>query len=317
MDKTLPKFNLSQLTRKLLSESDHGQFIKNAAELLSILVNAKRVEFMLLSEDKDKLKTVGLLEEKGFTQSLSEVRVIETDLVDIIESQKIEVLDINDSSRIYLPLLGQKDDLLGLALLDRDKSELITESDLHTLEIVNGMIGITFGNIINADSAIFDPLTGLYLKNQFEIRLQEEIMRVLRYSEMLSLIALDIDDFRMLNRTYGKPQCDSILSEFAYIINMTIRKYVDIACRYDADQFMVILPKSDLSGAKTVAQRIVNNCEEFDFTGQKEHLKVTVSASVSFCDNQCLMQFDELVKQVNQMLKKAKDEGGNRVEVSA
>lgn len=315
MDTNKPKLNLSQLTRKLLSESNHDQLIRNATELLSNLTNAKRVEFLSLSEDKDTLKTIGLREGDKFTQPSNEIKITGTTFESIIESRKIEVLSIDANFQICMPLSGLNDDLLGLLLLDNEKSESISEGELSTLEILSGVIGIAFGNLINTESAVFDSLTGLYLKHPFEVRLQEEMSRVLRYREMMSLVTLDIDNFGSLNRTYGKQQCDSVLSELAYIINMTIRKYVDIACRYEEDQFMVILPKSDLGGAKTVAQRIVNNCEEFAFSGQKEPLKVTVSAGVSFCDNQYTMQPDELVEQANQMLKRAKDKGDNRVEI--
>jgi len=138
-------------------------------------------------------------------------------------------------------------------------------------------------------------------------------MRVVRYKEMLAIIAVDIDNFKSVNEAYGTQQGNLLLQEFAHILNLTIRKYVDIPCRFGNDRFVVLLPKSDLQGSMVLADRLRNNCEKYNFTGQEEPLKSTLSGGVTVFDVTNVIPMEKLISQTMEMLEKAKEEGGNRI----
>src|SRR5437762_6847689 len=104
-----------------------------------------------------------------------------------------------------------------------------------------------------------DPLTQLANRRYFEERLLEEVQRAKRHESPLSLVMLDLDDFKKINDQYGHPAGDEALRITARIIRQTIRT-IDVACRYGGEEFAIILPQTGKPGAAVIAERI---CAEF------------------------------------------------------
>jgi len=104
-------------------------------------------------------------------------------------------------------------------------------------------------------SAIYDHLTGVYNRSYFEARLSHEVRRARRYSQHLSLLILDLDDFKTINDTRGHPVGDSVLRDVGKLVVDNIRD-IDIAARYGGEEFAVILPETPRTGAFIVAERI-------------------------------------------------------------
>ena len=104
--------------------------------------------------------------------------------------------------------------------------------------------------------AITDGLTGLYNHRYFYERLENEMARARRYSLPVSLLMIDIDDFKSFNDSYGHPAGDSVLSEVGAVLREQLRSDVDIACCYGGEEFGVILPHTPTVGAKAVGSRI-------------------------------------------------------------
>lgn len=273
----------------------------------------KRIEFLSLAADNSTAKVLGIWENGVSSEPSDVIPLAETALERIIETGQAETAKVGDSNRFCAPLIGAGNNVLGMILIDGESYELLPESAREFLDVLTTLIGISFGNIQGTAAAMFDPLTGLYLRRQFEVRLQEEMMRAMRYREMLAIVAIDMDNFKSLSETYGARQGDTILQEFASVLNLTIRKYVDIPCRYGGSRFIVILPKSDLQGAKMLAERVRRNCEEYEFTGRDKSLKVTVSGGVAAFDYGDIIPMEKLVQRAMEMVENAKEEGSNRV----
>lgn len=104
-------------------------------------------------------------------------------------------------------------------------------------------------------SAIFDHLTGVYNRSYFGSRLSHEIRRARRYGQQLSLLMVDLDDFKAINDTRGHVVGDAVLREVGRLIVENIRD-IDIAARYGGEEFAVILPETPRNGAFIVAERI-------------------------------------------------------------
>ena len=123
-------------------------------------------------------------------------------------------------------------------------------------------------------------MTGLFNSRQFYSHIAQEVDRSNRYFRPLSLILMDIDNFKSLNDTYGHLFGDKILSGMGEIIKSAIRMQ-DTAYRYAGDEFTIILPETELEKAIAVAERVRQAIEnETQVLSDPRPLKVTVSIGV-------------------------------------
>ena len=128
---------------------------------------------------------------------------------------------------------------------------------------------------------IRDDLTGLFNSRQFYSHIAQEVDRSNRYVRPLSLILMDIDNFKSLNDSYGHLCGDRILSTTGEIIQSTIRK-PDAAYRYAGDEFTVILPETEIERAIAVAERVRQAIEnEIHVLSNPRPLQITVSIGVA------------------------------------
>ena len=121
--------------------------------------------------------------------------------------------------------------------------------------------------------AMVDPLTGLYNRRFAEQRLNAEVARSERRGHPLTVLTLDLNNFKEINDTYGHPAGDQVLQEFASRLNKVIRGS-DLAVRLGGDEFLVVLPECTLEQLQLVLQRL--SSFELDWQGQK--IPVTFSA---------------------------------------
>jgi diguanylate cyclase (GGDEF)-like protein len=121
--------------------------------------------------------------------------------------------------------------------------------------------------------AMIDPLTGLYNRRFAEQRLAAEVARSERRGHPLTVLTLDLNNFKEINDTYGHPAGDQVLQEFASRLNKVIRG-ADLAVRLGGDEFLVVLPECTLEQLHFVLDRL--SSFELDWLGQK--IPVTFSA---------------------------------------
>ncbi|WP_338832960.1 hypothetical protein MHLNE_17750 [Moorella humiferrea] len=151
-----------------------------------------------------------------------------------------------------------------------------------------------------------DFMTGFFNKRALRYMLVQELERLTRYGTPLSVIFLDIDDFKSYNDTFGHMAGDVVLQKTAEIIKNSIR-LVDIAGRYGGEEFVIILPGTKGEGAVAVAERIRKSIELYPFP----HRQVTVSIGVATAQKNDSV--DSLFARVDQACYQAKRQGKNRV----
>ncbi|HEX9774219.1 MAG TPA: sensor domain-containing diguanylate cyclase [Actinomycetota bacterium] len=167
--------------------------------------------------------------------------------------------------------------------------------------------------------AITDPLTGLANHGEMQRRLSAEVGRLTRYSSLkgkghrLSLVLLDIDEFKALNDRFGHLAGDAVLKGVAAAIRSAVRSF-DVAARYGGEEFAVILPETGSEGAMTVAERIRSAVAAYPYAPRDgEHpVRVTVSAGVATAD-QSRTTPDELIEAADAALYESKASGRDRV----
>jgi diguanylate cyclase (GGDEF)-like protein len=189
--------------------------------------------------------------------------------------------------------------------------------------------------------AITDGLTGLYNHRYFYERLTQEHARARRYDLPLSLLMIDIDDFKHFNDRFGHQIGDLVLVEVGGVLLTQLRRHIDLAARYGGEEFVVLLPNTSRDGAQVVGTRLVRafaalagdtpppnelgaldvgerireavECARVPGVGHA-HARITVSVGVA-CAPAATSSPDELVRNADKALYLAKHLGKNRVEV--
>jgi len=161
------------------------------------------------------------------------------------------------------------------------------------------------------DSAERDPLTGLRNRRAFERALDAEAARLDRYGHPLSLLVLDADHFKGINDRFGHEAGDTVLQDIALLLESEIRD-LDTAARFGGEEFVVLLPETDLAAATDVAERLRRSVEGLKKRWNGEPLSITVSVGVSACPR-CVADPQGIVNSADAALYSAKSQGRNRV----
>ncbi|MDG6100518.1 diguanylate cyclase [Dactylosporangium aurantiacum] len=146
-----------------------------------------------------------------------------------------------------------------LALYDRHGFDEFDDADLITLRTFAGQAAVAVDNVRVHEEAqrlsLTDPLTGLSNYRYLRESLRREVERASRFGRSLAALALDLDRFKEVNDTYGHAAGDAVLAEFARRLRAEIRE-VDFAFRQGGEEFVVLLPETDATGAAVLAERL-------------------------------------------------------------
>lgn len=160
--------------------------------------------------------------------------------------------------------------------------------------------------------AVTDDMTGLYNRRYFDRHLSVMLSKAQSQGRDMALMILDIDHFKAVNDTYGHDVGDMVLKEFAARLKRNIRG-IDLACRFGGEEFVVLMPDTDMTQAELVAERVRQAVAERGFeVNAGRPLSVTVSVGVTLHESDADTP-ETLVKRADVALYRAKREGRNRV----
>ena len=162
--------------------------------------------------------------------------------------------------------------------------------------------------------AVTDELTGLYNRRRFQEAMAAEVERSRRFGQSVGLVLLDLDDFKLVNDTYGHQQGDLVLREVARVLRETSRE-IDEPARYGGEELAVVLPGTDLEGAYNLAERVRVGIEALalpllDGAGT---MRITASCGVATLPGSA-DDMRGLVSAADDALYRAKRAGKNRTE---
>ena len=194
--------------------------------------------------------------------------------------------------------------IINVADKNAPNSNIFSEIDLKILCMIVRQVAVAMENAKLYSELKYlantDPLTKLYNYRHFAKSLDHEINRVKRYGGALSLLMVDVDELKPYNDTYGHLEGDKLLKRVAKTLMDSLRE-VDIVCRYGGDEFVVILPETDVSHAEIVVEKIKKGIDRLQLKR-----KVTVSTGVAkYTDN---MNRYDLILQADAFLYEAKKE---------
>jgi two-component system, cell cycle response regulator len=165
---------------------------------------------------------------------------------------------------------------------------------------------------MSIEMAITDALTGLYNRRYMETHVGSLVEQAASRGKPLTVLVLDIDYFKSINDTHGHDAGDDVLREFALRVRKSIRG-IDLACRYGGEEFVVVMPETDLAVATLVAERLRRRIagEPFPIQQSARSVEVTISIGIAALgggDNAA-----SVLKRADQALYRAKRDGRNRV----
>ena len=182
------------------------------------------------------------------------------------------------------------------------------------------MVGIGFltSLLINehqflTSMAIKDPLTGLLNRRGLDFECRIILASAKRSHSSMSVIAIDIDFFKKINDTYGHDGGDLALQNIAQILSSCPRES-DVCCRLGGEEFVIVLPETEINDALLTAERIRAIIEQSTISSGENEIKLTASFGVA-CENTDI-DIDRLLKDADKALYKAKEEGRNCVRQS-
>ena len=223
----------------------------------------------------------------------------------------------------------------GMIALDSIKTNTFTPDHARLAAAYADQVAIALENARlfaqTQELAITDPLTGLYNRRFFFGQAKSEFERARRYQEPLSIIMLDIDDFKKINDTYGHLIGDQVLQALARLCRENVRE-IDVVGRYGGEEFVILLPQTPLviqtpfaestdasstnSGAITAAERLRQKVAQASIQTDKAMLQITISLGVAEYQPE-FSSPEMLLDQADKALYRAKQAGKNRVAIQS
>ena len=337
---------LLETSRVLASSLDVTKVLDEVRAEAAGLFGAQRVEVdvVLLGDDGRYLPlAVALAEAAGGDDGSGEQRpalALDELSARVTERHEPGQESSGDSYRVVVPLVlqGETQGLLDVSLKGGHE---LGPDEMGLLQILAGQAAAA---IVNARlyrtierEAITDGLTGLYNHRHFHERLNQEFARAQRYGLPLSLLMLDIDDFKHFNDEFGHQLGDEVLREIGEVLAGSVREGIDLPARYGGEEFAIILPHTRADGAPSgtgspeaggdplppagagaavVAERLRRAIADRPFAGhggrRSAHVTVTVGVAMFAPDHQEAL---DLVRVADEALYAGKRGGRNRVEV--
>lgn len=219
-------------------------------------------------------------------------------------------------SMVAVPLQIQ-DKIVGILYLNDFVPRQFSKGRLQLLSILGSFATMSIDNARLHQQArqlaCTDGLTGLYNHRQFKKMFKEELARTRRYEKPLSLIMLDVDDFKKFNDTYGHPAGDKVLMTVSGILR-DISRECDLAFRYGGEEFMIVLPETAIDEALVAAERIRHAIENDSLSDLQGAVRSGVTVSVGVAsfprDGESA---EDLLKTVDALLYRAKEQGKNKI----
>ena len=204
---------------------------------------------------------------------------------------------------------------MGVLNLNESENASFVKNSLNNILNMADFISLSIGNAILYEQAkkvaVTDALTGIANRSNMEMALTNEFERSKRYNAPLAVIFLDIDNFKVVNDTYGHQKGDEVLVAIASLLQKFCRTN-DVAARYGGEEFLMLLPHSNAQGAFKIAERVREEVMKINFFGNESPFSVTVSCGVTELNKDFMKDTEQLIAAGDQALYDAKNSGRNK-----
>ncbi len=318
---------LKQALDDLASQLDLSQVLKRILVSLKTVLNYDSATLFL--RDQDKFKVVAA---RGFQHTarlinktfpatdllLREIQMVKAPIIldDAQNDPRFDKWKGSDLVRGWMgvPLI-RHDEFIGLLTLDNYNPYAYTQEDASLALSFANSAAIVIENARlfeqTQQMALTDTLTGIFNRRYFYELAQKEFSRSKRYQNPMSIILIDIDHFKNVNDHYGHLAGDQVLMQFVQRIQEELRTS-DIFARFGGEEFIILLPETNLEDATQVAERLREVTAQYPFLLVTAQTFITISLGVS-CFKFTTLSLDHLIDESDKALYEAKQFGRNRV----
>ena len=312
-----------------LKRIDADDFWTHVTQVSAELVQSERASLLLRSDTAEGLVAkaavgarVNLFTEPNLGQRVARLVLEDGSPVVVEDIKRIGIRSAPASWRYktrsflsYPILIGER--LIGVMnFTDKVTGDAFDQRDLELLQAIAPQIAVAIDRTVLKDKAgefeqlsVTDALTGLLNRRYLEKRLIEEIQRSKRHRFPMSLMMLDVDEFKSYNDAFGHPAGDAALRIVAGVLQDILRG-ADVAARYGGEEFAILLPQTTSSEAAVIAERLRQRIERTEFPKRQ----VTVSIGIAAISNDLDTPAD-VVGAADHALYEAKNHGRNNVRV--
>ncbi len=318
---------LKQALDELASQLDLSQVLRRILVSLKTVLNFNSATLFL--RDQDKYKVVAA---RGFQHTarlinrtfpatdllLREIQMVKSPIIldDAQNDPRFEKWEGSDLIRGWMgvPLI-RHDEFIGLMTLDNYNPSAYTQEDASLALSFANSAAIVIENARlfeqTQQMALTDTLTGIYNRRYFYELAQKEFSRSKRYQSPMSIVLIDIDHFKNVNDHYGHLAGDQVLMQFVQRIQEELRTS-DILARFGGEEFIILLPETNLGDATQVAERLREVTAQYPFLLVTAQTFITISLGVT-CFRFTTLSLDHLIDESDKALYEAKQFGRNRV----
>ncbi len=323
VNRAVSRFNES------LKRIDAEDFWTHVTQVSAELIQSERASLLLRNEETEGLiakavigARIDLFADPHIGERVSSLVLDDGNPVVVEDIRRIGIKaapaawQYKTSSFLSYPILIGERRIGVMNFTDKVTGDAFGERDLELLRSIAPQIAVALDRTVLKDKAgefeqlsVTDPLTGLLNRRYLEKRLIEEIQRSKRHRFPMSLMMLDVDQFKSYNDMFGHPAGDTALKIVSNILQDILRG-ADVAARYGGEEFAILLPQTTAIEAAAIAERLRQRIEHTEFPKRK----VTVSIGIASCSNE-IDTPDDLIGAADHALYEAKNHGRNNVRV--
>lgn len=323
---------LAQAVRRFnesLKKIDTDDFWSHVTQISAELLQAERASLLIPGSKPENLLAkaaigarVNLFTEQAVGSRVSKLvleegtPVVVSDIHNVAMSPAPSEWKYKTSSFISYPITIGDRKIAVLNFTDKAGGDTFSERDLELLQAIAPQIAVAIDRTALKDKAgefeqlsVTDALTGLSNRRYIEKRLAEEIDRSKRHRFPMSLIMLDVDQFKSYNDSFGHPAGDVALKVVSEVLKDTLRSE-DVAARYGGEEFAILLPQTTSAEAAAIAERIRRQIERTEFPKRQ----VTVSIGIAACSAE-IETAGDIINAADTALYEAKNQGRNNVRI--
>lgn len=311
---------LHEFSTRLTTILDLDQTLRDIADFLSISTGANKCQ-VILAEKFDQI------DKMGFSKTLANQAIQKKSIIVIPDTYHIE--SISDSAfkhriktALCIPIICN-DVVIALAYAyktDRN-ARPFDQNDIQLAIAIShqAALAIHRSQILEQAKgfeqlAQTDRLTGLNNRRHFDKVAKLEFDRARRFAHALSIMIIDIDDFKQINDSYGHLVGDQVLIEVAQRLQNNVRN-IDFLARYGGDEFVIILVEADEIYASNIGQRIHHSVTENNVETDRGSIEISISAGIATLQAEHSNEFDVL-RIADDALLTAKDLGKNQIAIA-
>lgn len=323
---------VSQGVRKFsdsLKKIDTDDFWLHVTQVSAELLQAERASLLVRSEKSNSLYTKAAIGSPADLKTTADIGsriargaldlgnpVVISDMIAAGMSEAPVAWRYKTSSFISFPILIGERRIAVMNFTDRAGGDAFSERDLELLQTIAPQIAVAIDRTALKDRAgefeqlsVTDSLTGLLNRRYLDERLIEEMTRARRHSSAITLMMIDVDNFKSYNDSFGHPAGDLALKMVSAALKDTLRAD-DVAARFGGEEFAILLPRTNAEEAAAIAERIRMRVEHTNFPNRK----ITISIGIASQSNDFETPKDWITA-ADMALYEAKHLGRNNVQV--